>query len=423
MRDSIIAAAMGSLAVSALLTALLVRLPGEAGVVIWKAAQTLCRDTRRAAAQSPPPGLSVAYFPAGRKDALDLDDAGGVLLSPEAGGLLTRIFPLTSAPDACTVCGSLEGVFLAGHPVAAAVLGQRTAAAGTVAAPHAPGGHQIILCELLADGTHVDLARTPANVNLLMPSHPTKDDGDLLLVADLCLLGEAGAMLVCLNAHGSVLLAQRGAELRLVVDALTWEDGMLQNIPGFQTPWGTWFGGDDCGSLRSEIKYQRLPQHNHFRPLRSGLDSATLLCDDNQVGFEVKQALDNGSSYGTFMDCYESCMHMFKNYSDRVLCHDPESANKLDGAALRTGLRADGEPGVEHSDFHVTCMDAELMDTTGALLEAGIYTIKKGNQVRKPPHTALFGRLLAWHIRPAFGSNAGGTPFPPAPPLPLRGAF
>jgi hypothetical protein len=400
---------MGSLAVSALLTAMLVRLPGEAGVIIWRAAQTLCRDTRRAAAHSPPPGLSVAYFPAGHKDALDVDDAGGVLLSPQAGSLLTRVFPLKSAPDARTVCGSLEGVFLAGHPVAAAVLGQRTAAAGTVSAPQAPGGHQIILCELLADGTRVELARTPANVGLLMPSNPSKDDGDLLLVADLCLLGEAGAMLVCMNAHGSVLLARRGAELRLVVDALTWEDGIssldVQHVPGFHTAWGTWFGGFDCGSLRSEIKYKHLPLHNNFRPLRSGLDSATLLCDDNQVGFEVKNALDDGSSYGTFMDCYDNCMHMFKNYSDQVLCHDPESAAKLDGAALRAGLRADGDPGVEHSHFRVNCMATELMDTTGALLEAGVYTIRKGNLVS---YLCMGGHMQGFHSLPL---------------RPLRGAF
>ena len=33
------------------------------------------------------------------------------------------------------------------------------------------------------------------------------------------------------------------------------------------------------------------------------------------------------------------------------------------------------------------------------------------------------GSPPAWQLKSAFGSHAGGTPFPPAPPLPLRGAF
>ena len=33
------------------------------------------------------------------------------------------------------------------------------------------------------------------------------------------------------------------------------------------------------------------------------------------------------------------------------------------------------------------------------------------------------GAPLHWQLKSAFGSHAGGTPFPPAPPLPLRGTF
>jgi hypothetical protein len=33
------------------------------------------------------------------------------------------------------------------------------------------------------------------------------------------------------------------------------------------------------------------------------------------------------------------------------------------------------------------------------------------------------GSTPAWRLKSAFGSHVGGTPFPPAPPLPLRGAF
>lgn len=259
---------------------------------IYRGALVLHPVTRAAARTLRAPGDRWAAIVPAHLEPLAVDDLGRLLFRQR--NQLQRAAPLATEDFyARSAAGSLRGLFMPGRRVALCCLGERLAAAGTVATPG--GRPYIALFELLPEGGATQLARTSALVDLAMAQGPGLE-AEELQVTDACLVDQERALVAAANRWGPVLLrVEGGDELALVVNGISLHDN-LHPVPS--EPPLVW---DGLTPVTGYTIADACDQQISIRPLRGGTDAFTLEVDDRVFGLEAYEQQGDAALYDSFV--------------------------------------------------------------------------------------------------------------------------